>query len=65
MVRKVAAEYGDDRLAALVGSQGVQGVEGDLKNLIFAAHGAKPRIVLRDAIGSTCCGALAGQSEAT
>jgi len=28
------------------------GVAGDLKNLIFAADGPKPRIVLRDAINN-------------
>jgi hypothetical protein len=31
---------------------GANGVDGDLKNLIFAADGPKPRIVLRDAISN-------------
>ena len=31
---------------------GVHGVDGELKNPIFAAHGPKPRIVLRDAINN-------------
>ena len=52
MARAVAEEYGDAELAALVAPPGVQGVDGELKNLIFAAHGPKPRIVLRDAINN-------------
>jgi hypothetical protein len=39
-------------LKALLGGQGVRGVDGELKNLIFAAQGQKPRIVLRDAINN-------------
>ena len=31
---------------------GVRGVNGEMRNLIFAASGAKPRIVLRDAINN-------------
>jgi very-short-patch-repair endonuclease len=52
MVLRVAEEYDDPELAALVAPRGVQGVDGRLKNIIFAAHGAKPRIVLRDAINN-------------
>jgi very-short-patch-repair endonuclease len=52
VARLVAEEYGDAELASLVGPRGVQGVHGELKNLIFAAHGPKPRIVLRDAINN-------------
>ena len=52
MVRLVAEEYGDQSLAALVGPTGLRGVDGELRNLIFAAHGPKPRIVLRDAINN-------------
>ncbi|MFP5364344.1 MAG: hypothetical protein ACLGI5_16615, partial [Thermoleophilia bacterium] len=52
MARLVAEEHGDSELASLVGPRGVHGVDGELKNLIFAAHGAKPRIVLRDAINN-------------
>jgi hypothetical protein len=52
MVRKVAEEYADAELAALVGPRSIRGVAGELKNLIFAAHGGKPRIVLRDALNN-------------
>jgi hypothetical protein len=52
MARAVAEQYGDAELAALVGPQGIHGVDGELKNLIFAAHGPKPRIVFRDAINN-------------
>ncbi len=50
--REVAEQYDDSELAALVGPPGLQGVDGELKNLIFAARGPKPRIVLRDAINN-------------
>jgi hypothetical protein len=52
--RRVIDEYGDpdgDVVRAL-GSMGTQGVDGELKNLIFASTGPKPRIVLRDAINN-------------
>lgn len=52
MVRAVAEQYDDPELAALVVPVGLHGVDGDVKNLIFAAHGPKPRIVLRDAINN-------------
>ena len=52
MARKVIDEYGDEALEALVAQLGVSGVGGELKNLIFAANGPKPRIVLRDAINN-------------
>jgi hypothetical protein len=52
MARKVIEEYGDDALESLVSQLGVTGVDGELKNLIFAANGPKPRIVLRDAISN-------------
>ena len=53
MARAIANEYDDPGLAALVGAGWrCVGVEGELKNLIFAAHGPKPRIVLRDAINN-------------
>ncbi len=51
LARKVVAQFGDEDLAAKVLERlGAHGVAGDLKNLIFAANGPKPRIVLRDAI---------------
>ena len=52
MARKVIEEYGDDALESLVSPLGVTGVDGELKNLIFAADGPKPEIVLRDAINN-------------
>jgi very-short-patch-repair endonuclease len=52
IARKVIDEYGDEALEALVAQLGVTGVGGELKNLIFAANGPKPRIVLRDAINN-------------
>jgi hypothetical protein len=52
MARKVIEEYGDDALESLVSQLGVTGVDGELKNLIFAANGPKPEIVLRDAINN-------------
>jgi hypothetical protein len=45
-------EFGDEELEAMLGAGGFRGVDGDLKNLIFAAVGVKPRIVLRDAINN-------------
>ena len=52
IARKVIEEYGDDALESLVSQLGVSGVDGELKNLIFAANGPKPEIVLRDAISN-------------
>ncbi|HEV2813382.1 MAG TPA: hypothetical protein VGW10_09040, partial [Solirubrobacteraceae bacterium] len=52
--QRVIEEYGDpggDIVGAL-GSMGPRGVDGELKNLIFASTGRKPRIVLRDAINN-------------
>lgn len=52
--RRTIEEYGDpgDDITAVLASFGPQGVAGELKNLIFAADGPKPRIVLRDAINN-------------
>jgi hypothetical protein len=51
--RHVAAVYDDDRaLNHLLGLDGPGGVSGEMKNLIFAADGPKPRIVLSDAINN-------------
>lgn len=53
IARQVAEEYGDDELSQLLDStEDVTGVKGDLRNLIFASNGPKPRIVLRDAINN-------------
>ena len=51
---RVREEFGDDPdLAAIVSQLSATGVAGDLKNLIFAADGPKPRIILKDAINNT------------
>jgi len=52
--RDVAAVYDDDDcvLNHLLGLDGPRGVRGEMRNLIFAADGPKPRIVLRDAISN-------------
>jgi hypothetical protein len=51
--RRVDAVYDDDRLLShLLGLDGPGGVRGEMKNLIFAADGPKPKIVLRDAINN-------------
>jgi very-short-patch-repair endonuclease len=52
MARAVAEQYDDPDLSALITPVGIHGVDGELKNVIFAAHGPKPRIVLRDAINN-------------
>jgi hypothetical protein len=53
--RRVHEEYGDTEdgtLNSALASLGVSGVDGALKQLIFAANGPKPHIVLRDAINN-------------
>jgi very-short-patch-repair endonuclease len=52
MARKIIEEYGDGALEQLIKQLGVTGVAGEMKNLIFAAKGPKPRIVLRDAVNN-------------
>ena len=52
MALAVIDEYGDDALEQLVAQLGMTGVAGEMKNVIFAANGLKPRIVLRDAINN-------------
>jgi len=53
LARKVHEEYPHDDLALLVAAPGYRGVDGELKNLIFAAEGPKPKIVLKDAVNNT------------
>jgi hypothetical protein len=53
IARRVISEYGDDDLRSLVGALGARGVDGEMKNLIFAADGPKPQIVLPDSISNT------------
>jgi very-short-patch-repair endonuclease len=52
MAYKIIEEYGDEYLEQLLAQLGMTGVAGELKNLIFAANGPKPRIVLQDAINN-------------
>src|SRR5215469_8733859 len=47
---RVTAVYDDRVLEHLLILAGTGGVRGEMKNLIFASDGPKPRIVLRDAI---------------
>lgn len=51
LARRIDEEYDDADVRALLGRLS-SGVDGELKNLIFAADGPKPRIVLRDAINN-------------
>lgn len=52
---RVNEEYPTDALEHLLSLAGAGGVAGDLKNLIFAAQGPKPKIVLEDAINNDIC----------
>lgn len=45
-------QFQDETLGALINLKWLTGVDGELKNLIFASDGPKPRIVLRDAINN-------------
>lgn len=49
---KVCVDYRTDELEHLLALAGAGGVAGELKNLIFAAIGPKPRIILRDAVNN-------------
>lgn len=53
IARAVLAEWDDEALQELVDRAGALGVAGELKNLIFASNGPKPKIVLRDALANT------------
>lgn len=50
LARRVAEEYNPVYVQPLLDQLGARGAHGELKNLIFAANGPKPHIVLRDAI---------------
>lgn len=52
VARRVSDEINAPELLALVDRLGPTGVTGDLKNLIFAADGPKPKIIFRDAINN-------------
>lgn len=49
---RVNADYEMVELTDLLGLAGSRGVDGELKNLIFAANGPKPQIVLDDAVNN-------------
>lgn len=49
---RVNEEYPSAELEHVLSLAGVGGVAGDLKNLIFAANGPKPKIVLLDAVNN-------------
>lgn len=49
---RVQEEYPTTELEHVLSLAGAGGVAGDLKNLIFAANGPKPKIVLRDAVNN-------------
>lgn len=53
LARRVVDEYGSQELRDVLGRLGVRGVDGELKNLIFAADSPKPKIVLPDSISNT------------
>jgi hypothetical protein len=50
LARRVVEEFGDKALEDVLGRVGARLPDGLIKNLIFAADGPKPRIVLRDAV---------------
>ncbi|MFF3991514.1 hypothetical protein ACFY0B_44095 [Streptomyces sp. NPDC001797] len=52
VARKVLDEREAPELEEVVASLGMTGVDGEFKNLIFAANGPKPEIVLRDAVNN-------------
>ncbi|MFE9950980.1 hypothetical protein ACFYRJ_26130 [Streptomyces sp. NPDC005531] len=52
VARKFLDEYDSDDLEQTLASFGAHGVDGEFKNLIFAANGPKPQIVLLDAVSN-------------
>lgn len=52
IARKVLEEFDDPELEQMLEGGGFHGVDGELKNVIFAADGPKPRIALRDALNN-------------
>ncbi|WP_344257218.1 hypothetical protein [Terrabacter carboxydivorans] len=53
IARRLLDEWDDEALQELVTPTGLGGVDGEMRNLIFASTGPKPKIVLRDAINNT------------
>jgi len=52
IAEKVTDVYDDQVLERLLALAGASGVSGEMKNLIFASTGPKPKIVLRDAVNN-------------
>lgn len=52
IAQRVLQEWDDPVLESLLAQANMRGVHGEVKNLIFAADGPKPQIVLRDAINN-------------
>lgn len=50
--RQVVDAYGRDDVDEVLAGFGARGVDGDMRQLIFAADGPKPRMVLRDAVNN-------------
>ncbi len=48
--RKFLDQYRSEPLEEVLGSFGMKGADGEFKNLIFAANGPKPKMVLLDAV---------------
>lgn len=49
---RVVDDYGCEELERLLARVSAQGVRGEFRNLIFAANGPKPQIVLRDSVNN-------------
>ena len=52
LARAVSEEHDSPELTHLLSLAGLRGVDGEVKNLIFAANGPKPELVLRDAVSN-------------
>lgn len=52
IARLIVDEYGDENLEKLLARLGARGVQGEFRNLIFAANGPKPTIILSDAVNN-------------
>jgi hypothetical protein len=52
IAERVLQEWDDPALEALIGGLSGRGVDGEMINLIFAADGPKPEIVLDDALNN-------------
>lgn len=50
LAHRVVAEYSDEHVGPLLPTSHPRGPDGEVKNIIFAADGPKPHIVLRNAI---------------